>query len=182
MIVALLAVDLVLTTLVAYLALKPQPMVVVPGAQIERAVQAASPDEKSITSFGLLVAMNFDNFTHTTVEEQDGFVLSKVSARFATELERVLMERKALVKESKMSSQIAIDPSSVTVRPSPSGFWDVEFRAVKQVFVADRLSWRDRFEYRIAVEAASPTRSNPYGLALAGISIAKVGGRNAEDR
>lgn len=183
-IVALLAVDVFLTALAAYLALKPRPMVVVPGAQ-ERAVPADTPDENSILSFGLLLAMNFDNYTHTTIDEQDRFVMSKASPRFATELERVLADRKALVKESKMSSQIAIvDPATVTVKPSPSGFWDVEFRAAKQVFVADRLSWRDRFEYRIAVEAAPPTRANPYGLALAGISIAKAGGKNAnvEDR
>jgi len=183
--ILLLAVDLALAAVVGYLAIRPVPVVVVPGAQAERVVKPALPDDASISNFALLVATNFENFAHTTLDEQDRFVLAKVSPRFATELERVILERKALVKESKMSSQIAVEPTSVAVRRSNQGFWEVQFRAVKQVFVADRLSWRDRFAYRVAVEAMAPTRSNPYGLGLAGISISKIskpGGEDGKDR
>jgi hypothetical protein len=183
--ILLLAVDLALAAVVAYLAIRPAPVVVVPGAQAERVVKPASPDDASISSFALLVATNLENFAHTTLDEQDRFVLAKVSPRFATELERVILERKALVKESKMSSQLAVEPASVAVRRSDQGFWEVQFQAVKQVFVADRLSWRDRFAYRVAVEAMAPTRSNPYGLGLAGISISKIskpGENDGKDR
>jgi hypothetical protein len=176
---------LLLAAVVAYLALRPVPVVVVPGADAQRIVNPDTPDDRSISSFALLVAINFDNFAHTTLDEQDRFVLAKVSPRFATELERVILERKTLVKESKMSSQLAVDPASVAVVKSAQGFWEVQFQAVKQVFVADRLSWRDRFAYRVAVETMAPTRSNPFGLGLAGISISKIteqGGSNGKDR
>lgn len=174
LVVILAVANIVLLAIVAWLALKPEPVIVVPGLKEKAVLSADTPEHGTIRDYAILAVLTFEDFKHTTIEGQDAYLLHRVSHAFTTQMERVLEERRLMVKESKMSSSLAIDRDSITVERASEKLWQVTFIGFKEVLVAGKLSWSGKFEYKVAVTPGHPTSRNPSGLYLAGLAISKV--------
>jgi hypothetical protein len=174
LVIALLVLDFVLGIALAYKAVQGRPILVVPGVKKDEIVAPDEPSHETVSNFALLAVNCFENFTYHTAGAQRKWLLAHVSPRFATELDAATFDREAVARDSKMSSQLAVDPASVRVSRASKDLFEVEFQGIKQVFIADRMSWTEPFSYRVAVSAGAPTRWNPYGLFLSGMVARKV--------
>jgi len=170
----LLILDFVLGAALVYKAVEGRSVLIVPGVKKEQIVAPQEPPHEIVSNFAVLAVNCFENFTYQTAGAQRKWLLARVSPRFATELDAATADRETVARESKMSSQMAFDPESLRVRRSSEELFEVEFVGVKQVFIADRMSWTEHFSYRVAISTGAPTRWNPHGLFLSGMVARKL--------
>ena len=166
---AFLGVDLALSLLLGYRLVAPSPVTVVPGIPSEQVLMPGEVPDETLARFALFFALNFETYATSTMESQDRFSLALVSPRFLHAFEKISVERKSMVREARLASSIYPDLRTLRVEKSA-----VLFRAKKQQVIGDRLSWEAVFDYRIDIERAFPTNSNPHGLAVAGFSASKA--------
>lgn len=153
-------------------ATEPPPIVVVPGAAAQTIVRAGEVPDALVRDVAIEFICELDNFLPATIEKSSEWLKTRFAPRFAREAEKMLDSRKRLVVDSRMSSQVVVhDPSAVVVRRTPEGY-EVELTATRRIWVADKLTQEGAVVYRVVLESASPSVSNPHGLSVARISAA----------
>jgi hypothetical protein len=170
---ALVILDLVLAAGLTYKALERKDVLLLPTVQREQVLVPDQPSDHSLAAFAMLAVNAFENFSYHTAAAQRNYLLALVGPKFASELDHATRDRVAVAQESKMSSQFAIDPTSPTVRRLSDDLYEVRLFGTKQVVIADRVSWSDGYEYRVAISPGAPSRWNPYGLYVSGFVARK---------
>ena len=128
---------------------------------------------------------NWETYTPATLGSTLDFATSRISPSIHSDFEKLLTNRRKLVKDSRMVSQFLIeDRLNPDVRRG-KGRIEVVIRGVNRIYIANRLTQEGRRIYRVALEAGEPTRNNPTGLLVTGLSIKRLeapGGTNADAR
>jgi hypothetical protein len=156
---ALLAANVVLAASLAGVALRPRPVRVVPSARAAEELLPGEVPGAASREFALRYVLHFDNFTPSTLDATESVLQRMVAARSWSRASQTLERRRRLVQEGRMSSQV------VPVSAEPAGL-RVVVRAVRRVFIADRLSREAPVRYTVELERQAPTDLNPYGLAV----------------
>jgi hypothetical protein len=156
---ALLAANVLLAAGAAAAALRPRPVRIVPSARAAEDLLPGAVPGAAAREFALRYVVHFDNYTPSTLDATESVLQRMVAPRSWTRAAQTLERRRKLVQEGRMSSQV------VPLASEADGL-RVVVRAVRRVFIADRLSREAPVRYVVALEPQAPTDLNPYGLAV----------------
>ena len=169
---ALLALlNVALSSLLAWKCLSRAPVVVVPWARSEETLFPGQVPDGAAKEFALRYVLLFDNFTPSTIDGSTELLAPLIAPRFWSQASEALEKRRTIVREGRMSTQVAVERVPAEIERYPDGAIEVRFEAVRRTFIADRLSTESRARYVVAIEAAAPTALNPWGLLVIGQSI-----------
>ena len=146
-------------------------LVRVQGSDGPRVVEAGRVPDVLARDFATDFLVSYETFSPETIERTSAFARSRIAPSLLGQFSRRLENRKKLAKDSGMVSQILIeDPGALQVTRAGDSV-DVLLRATRRVYVADKLAQEARLLYRIALESGQPTRDNPTGLLVRGMSV-----------
>ncbi len=160
---------------------RPPRAVIVQGADGPRVVERGRVPDALARDFATDYLVSFETYSPATIEACSAFVRTRVAPSMLQEFTLLLENRKKLVRESGMVSQILLeDPARTNVTREEDRI-EVVVGAVRRVYVADRLAQEARLLYRIALTPAQPTRDNPTGLLVVGQSVKFQPGEKDKD-
>lgn len=147
------------------------PVLLVPGNDGPRVVEAGLVPDVLARDFTQDYLVAFENYAPATIDQTSAFTRTRVAPSMLGDFGKLLENRRKLVLESGMVSQLLLeDPGALeVVRDGPR--LEVVVRGIRRVYVADRLAQEARLIYRVALEAGQPTRENPTGLLVLGQSV-----------
>lgn len=145
--------------------------IVVPGIHESRAIVADDVPPEMVRDFALTYLAVFDNYTPATVEASTAFLRSRIAPDFFTQADEALERRKKMVLDSRMSSALVLEKPQEAEVTTRGNVLEVALRGVRRIFVADKLREERTLLYRVRIERATPTKLNPYGLAIVGQSV-----------
>jgi hypothetical protein len=169
----LLGANLLLAAGLAAAALRPRPVLVLPSARSAEELLPGDVPAAAAREFALRYVLHFDNFTPGTLDATEQVLRSMVAPGSWSRAKSTFERRRKLVEEGRLSSQVV--PLSAEI----DGL-RVSVRAVRRIFISDRLSRRSEPVYRLVLEKQPPTEANPYGLGVVSQEIeeaAEEGGR-----
>jgi hypothetical protein len=166
--------------LLAKRAAERPPALVVPGVREPRGIVADDVPPEMARDFALAYLAQFDNYTPATIEAATAFLKTRIAPDFFTQAEEALDRRKKMVQESRMSSSLAVEKPHEAAVAEKDGTLEVTLRGVRRIFVADKLREERTLLYRLRIERATPTKLNPYGLAIVGQSVTTESTREME--
>lgn len=162
-------------------------VLLVPPNDAPRVVRPGLVPDALARDFTVDYLAAFENYAPATIEAVSAFAKSRVAPSMLGELARMLENRRKLVLESGMVSQLLVeDPRALEVIRQKDRL-EVIVRAFRRVYVADRLAQEARLVYRVALDAGTPSRENPTGLVVTGWAVrveraGKEGGPKSDDR
>jgi hypothetical protein len=162
-------------------AAEKRPVLLVPGNDAPRVVEPGLVPDALARDFAQDYLVQFENYAPATIEACSAFTKTRVAPSMLGEFGKLLENRRKLVVESGMVSQLLIeDPGRVEVVREGARL-EAVVRGLRKIYVADRLAQEARLVYRVALEAGQPTRENPTGLLVTGqsVRIEKEGGHGA---
>ncbi len=168
---ALAAADLILALALVWKCLERKPVVVVPWARAREELLPGAVPDGAAREFALRYVLLFDNFTPATIDASTDLLRPLIAPRFFAQAAEALEKRRGVVREGRMSTQVAVDRLPSEIERFPDGTTEVRFTALRRTFIADRLSSETRTRYVVALEPAAPTSLNPWGLLVIGQSI-----------
>ena len=116
----------------------------------------------------------YETYTPSTLMASLDFANSRVSPTIQSDFEKLLDNRRKLVADSRMVSQFLIEDRLTPDVRRGKGRIEVVIRGVSRIYIANKLAQEGRRIYRVALEAGEPTRNNPTGLLVTGLSIKRL--------
>ena len=176
----LLAGTLVLSIALAAVALREQPVVVVPGV---RESQIRIPDEipdAAALKFVLLYLTYFDGYTPEIIEERSNYILRFIAPEFLEKVARSLSERADYVVRTRESSVLTFPPPPLSPTASgvvrrPGGILRVTVVAERRVYIASELKMEGSVRYVLDLRPSLPGDRDTFGFLVVGLSIRPVG-------
>ena len=164
---SLLAANLALVAGLVVSALRPRPVVVIPSARAGETLLPGAVPEAAAREFALRYVLHFDNFTPSTIEASHGVLKPMIAARSWAQATEALEKRRVLVHEGRMSSQV------LPLETKVEGLV-VTVRAIRRIFISDRLNRESEVNYVVSLERQPPVEPNPFGLAVVSQEIRPV--------
>ena len=151
-------------------------MVRLEGTDAPRVVDVGKIPDTLARDFAVDFLVTFETYSPETVERAAAFSRSRVAPQVLPNFTKLLANRKDLVRESGMVSQILIEDreDARVIRSAESPIIEVVVTAHRRIYIAGRLTEGARLIYRIGIEPAQPTRDNPTGLFITGQSVKVV--------
>jgi hypothetical protein len=146
------------------------PVLLVPGNDRPRLVEAGRVPDALARDFAQDYIVQFENYSPATIEAGSTFTKTRVAPQVVNQFAQLLENRRKLVLESGMVSQLLLEtPGALEVTRGEDRL-EVLIRALRRVYVADKLAQEAKLIYRVALEPGEPTRGNPTGLFVLGVS------------
>jgi hypothetical protein len=169
---ALLLSQLVLSAALAAVALRPRPVLLVPGARDQRVVIPEEVPDDAVKRFGLLYLRYFDCYIPQTVEEQSNHVLRYVAVERLEAVQKALSERAAYVLRAREASHLTLPlPAACTVERIQAGLLRFTATAVRTIHIAGERKSMSRVRYVLDLRPDLPSDEDPYGLVVVAQSI-----------
>jgi hypothetical protein len=169
---SLLGANLLLSGALAFAALRPRAVVVVPGV---RENQIALPEEvppAALRKFARLYLVLFDDYTPETVEDRSTDVLRLVAPEAQEKVRRDLVDRATYVVRTRESSHLILPPpGQEEVERLPGRLFQVSLSAERQVYIASEGKGSSRVRYTLTLRSAFPSDGDAFGFVVAGQSI-----------
>lgn len=118
--------------------------------------------------------VNWETYTPATLPGVLDFAKSRVSPSIHSQFEVLRANRRKIVSESRMVSQFLIEDRLTPDVHREAGRLEVIIRGICRIYIADKLNQEDRRVYRVALEAGEPSRGNPTGLLVRGLSVKRI--------
>jgi hypothetical protein len=160
-----------LSVALAVKAAQKPPVLLVPGNDGPRVVEAGLVPDILARDFAQDYLIAFENYAPATIDQTSAFAKSRVAPSMLEEFGKLLENRRRLVLESGMVSQLLLETPGAVEVSRDAGQIEVVVRGTRRVYVADRLAQEARLVYRVALEAGQPTRENPTGLQVLGQAV-----------
>ena len=146
------------------------------GTGSPRVVDVGLVPDTLARDFAVDFLVSFETYSPETVETSAAFSRSRVAPGVVKDFARLLENRKDLVRESGMVSQILIEDRSESkvIRGNDGPTIEVVVTAHRRIYIAGRLTESARLIYRVGLESGQPTRDNPTGLFVTGQSVRVV--------
>lgn len=168
----LLTANLLLAGALAWMALRPRPVVVIPGV---RENQIAIPEEippAALRKFARLYLITFDDYTPETIEERSNDLLRLVAPEAQEKVRRELLERATYVVRTRESSHLVLPrPGQEEVERLPGGLFHVSLLADRYVYIASQGKGSSRVRYLLTVRATFPSDGDAFGFVVVGQTI-----------
>jgi hypothetical protein len=168
----LLATNLVLAGALAWTALRPRPVVIIPGV---RENQIAIPEEipfAALRKFARLYLILFDDYTPETIEDRSNDLLRVVAPEILERVRRELQDRATYVIRTRESSHLVLSrPGQEEVERVQGGLFQVSLQAERQVYIASEGKGSSRVRYALLLRPAFPTDQDAFGFVVVGQTI-----------
>jgi hypothetical protein len=148
-------------------------VLLVSGNDAPRAVEPGRVPDALARDFASDYVVHFESYSPVTIDASSVFTRGRVAPSMLHDFTRLLENRRKLVVESGLVSQVLLENPAAMEVSREGARLDVILRALRRVYVADKLAQEARVIYRVALESGEPTRDNPTGLLVLGVS-AKV--------
>ena len=172
LVAALLLAVVLLSGALVWTALRPGPVLIVPGV---RENQIAIPEEippAALRKFARLYLIAFDDYTPETIEERSNDLLRLVAPEAQEKVRRELLERATYVVRTRESSHLVLSrPGQEEVERLPGGLFQVSLLADRHVYIASEGKGSSRIRYWLTLRAAFPTDGDAFGFVVVGQTI-----------
>jgi len=172
---ALLAATLVLSGALVWLAIRPAPVVVVPGVRDSQVVLPDEVPDSAVRNFAMLYLGLFDNYTPETIEERSTYLLRFIAPDSLKTVGEELTRRATFAVRTKESAQLLLPPPSPTgpsrVTRPPGGLLRFTTTGERRIYIAAELKATERLRYVLDLKPALPDEQAPYGFTVVGQSI-----------
>lgn len=165
----------VLSAALAWAALRPAPVVVVPGV---RTNQVAIPEEipaAAARKFAYLYLSFFDDYTPETVEDRSTYLLRLLAPEVLEKVRRELLERATYVIRTRESSHLLLPPlpegGDSKIERLPGGLLRLEVAAERRIYIASEEKGRARMRYTLLLRPAFPSDQDSFGFVVAGQTL-----------
>jgi len=172
----------VLSVALAVSALRPRPIVIVPGAENRQVVVPEQIPDAAVKKFGLLYLSYFDAYTPTTIEERSNYVLRLVAPEQLEAVVKSLSERATFVVRARESCTLVLPlPEACGVASVANGLIRFSTVAERRILIAGSLKSVEQVEYVLDLRPALPSEVDPYGLVVVRQSIRSRGQAQVDD-
>lgn len=167
--------NVLLGAALAWVAIRPHPVVVSPIAKTDQLVVPDEVPPEAVQKFALHYLSYFDDYTAHTCKDRSNYALGFVSHEFAESVARKLTERLRYVEKAREAVQLILPaPEGVEVSPGPRGRYRATLSATRRVYLADRLAEESEVRYTVEVQPTLPRQGNVFGLNVTGQQVAVV--------
>ncbi len=172
---ALLAATVILSGALAWLALRPARVVVVPGVRDHQVVVPEQVPDAAVRKFATLYLAFFDGYTPETVEERSTYILRFIAPEFLKDAGKDLPHRATYAVRTKEPAQITLPPASSQeaseVARLPGGLLRFTTVGERRIYIASELKATQRLRYVLDLKPTLPSDEDPYGFQVVGQSI-----------
>lgn len=146
--------------------LKPQPVIVVPGATaVDMFLPGKIPD-RVLVDFGRNFVATLGNFTPATADAAFSQVRRYMSPRLLSQFDAQAQEKVREIKENQLSQVFSI----VSYKYSRDRkLFRIVFAGERAIYVGKYETEKMSYQYTVEIAAVEPTETNPYGLAVASL-------------
>jgi hypothetical protein len=165
----------ILAAALAWVALRPHPVVMVPMVRRESVALPEEIPPEAVQRFALHYLSYFDDYTAHTCKDRSNYVLGFVSYEFSETVAKKLTERLRYVEKAREAVQLLLPPpEAVEIAPGPGRRRRAAVTAIRRVYLSDRLAEESDVRYVVEVQAALPRQGNPFGLVVTGQQVSLV--------
>ncbi len=182
LVAALAASSVALSVALAVLALRPRPVLLVPGVPEARVVLPEEVPHAAVRRFGLLYLAYFDSYTPATLEERSNYLLRFVAPEIHESVVRSLSERASFAARARESSTLVLPlPEACQVSETEGGLFRFSAVAHRRVHIASVLKIEERLRYTLDLRPALPTSDDPYGFVVVAQGIERLEAQEVVD-
>lgn len=163
--VVLTVLVIVLTALLVAVAVRPKPVVVVPGAATAGVYNAGEMPESVMVQFARNFVVDLANFTPASAEKGYLSASRLMSPELLSRFEPVAREQLKQVVTNRISQFFAVDSFRVENKDPLV----VKFLGERITYVGRTESERKPYQYRVTLRYVERTQQNPYGLIVSSV-------------
>jgi hypothetical protein len=174
----------ILSLALTWSALRPAPVLVVPGV---RANQIVIPEEippAAARKFAYLYLSFFDDYTPETVEDRSTYLLRLLAPEVLEKVRRELLERATYVIRTRESSHVILPPLTEEEGPKVErlrgGVLRLQITAERRIYIASEEKGRSRVRYTLLLRPALPSDQDAFGFVVAGQTLENEPGETPE--
>lgn len=156
---------IVLSGLLVSVAIRPKPVVVVPGAAIAGVYNAGEMPETVMVHFARNFVVDLANYTPASAEKGYLSAARYMSPELLSRFEPIARAQLKQVVTNRISQFFAVDSEKVEGKDPLV----VRFTGERITYVGRTETERKSFQYRITLQHVERTQQNPYGLVVSSI-------------
>jgi hypothetical protein len=174
--VVLTVLVIVLSALLVGVAVRPKPVVVVPGAAVAGVYSAGEMPETVMVQFARNFVADLANFTPASAEK--GYVSAArfMSPELLSRFEPVAREQLKQVVTNRVSQFFTVDSYKVEGKDPLV----VRFLGERITYVGRTETERKPCQYRLSLRYVQRTQQNPYGLVVSSVEQAELSATRSE--
>ena len=163
--VVLTVLVIVLSAFLISMAVRPKPVVVVPGAAVAGVYNAGEMPETVMVHFARNFVVDLANFTPASAEKGYLSAARYMSPELLSRFEPVARAQLKQVVTNRISQFFAVDSEKVEGKDPLV----VRFQGERLTYVGRTETERKPFHYRITFQHVERTQQNPYGLVVSSV-------------
>jgi hypothetical protein len=160
--VVLTVLVIALSAFLVRLAVRPKPVVVVPGAAIAGVYNAGEMPETVMVQFARNFVMDLANYTPASAEKGYLSAARFMSPELLSRFEPLAREQLKQVVTNRVSQFFTVDSYKVEGKDP----FVVRFLGERMTYVGRTETERKPYQYRLALRYVERTQQNPYGLVV----------------
>jgi hypothetical protein len=174
--VVLTVLVIVLSALLVGVAVRPKPVVVVPGAAVAGVYSAGEMPETVMVQFARNFVVDLANFTPVSAEK--GYVSAArfMSPELLSRFEPVAREQLKQVVSNRVSQFFTVDSYKVEGKDPLV----IRFLGERITYVGRTETERKAYQYRVTLRYIERTQQNPYGLVVSSVEQAELSATRSE--
>lgn len=174
--VVLTVLVIVLSTLLVAVAVRPKPVVVVPGAATAGVYNAGEMPESVMVQFARNFVADLANYTPASAEKGYLAATRSMSPELLSRFEPVAREQLKQVVTNRVSQFFAVDSFRVENKDPLV----VKFLGERITYVGRTESERKPYQYRVTLRYVERTQQNPYGLIVSSVEQNEITQSNSQ--
>src|SRR5262245_61509908 len=158
------------------MAMRPKPVVVVPGAAMAGVYSAGEMPESVMVQFARNFVVDLANYTPASAEK--GFLSAArfMSPELLSRFEPVAREQLKQVVTNRVSQFFTVDSDKVEGKDPLV----VRFTGERITYVGRAETERKPYQYRLSLRYVERTQQNPYGLVVSSVEQAELSATRSE--
>ena len=168
--VVLTVLIIVLSALLVGMAMRPKPVVVVPGAAVAGVYSAGEMPETVMVQFARNFVVDLANFTPASAEKGYLSAARLMSPDLLSRFEPVAREQLKQVVANRVSQFFTVDSYKVEGKDPLV----VRFLGERITYVGRTETERKPYQYRVILQYVERTQQNPYGLVVSAVEQTEI--------
>jgi hypothetical protein len=163
--VVLTVLVIVLSAFLVGMAVRPKPVVVVPGAAVAGVYNAGEMPETVMVQFARNFVVDLANYTPASAEKEYLSAARFMSPELLSRFESVAREQLKQVVTNRVSQFFTVDSYKVEGKDSLV----IKFLGERITYVGRTETERKPYQYRVTLRYVERTQQNPYGLVVSSV-------------
>ncbi|MBI2059263.1 MAG: hypothetical protein HYT87_05770 [Nitrospirae bacterium] len=157
-----------LVGVVAYMAGKPTPVLIVPGAEEASILKPGRMTETYVEDTAKSFVLSFANWNYSTVDQSFQSVRAMMDRAILAEFDLRAADRIEEIRRNQISE--SFHPSAVKLSSQEGDRYVVHLEGIKETYVGTKPVWSGGYYYDLVMKKKAPTLSDPRALAVVKLS------------